>query len=246
MALRRRGSAGAPGGVRSSRVQYGFLGAIVATIAVANFFAFHVERAGTYQFVLVLVAPLVVFGGYGVARAWRDGVLKDLLTVRSGDFSRGFAAAGVLFGLAYGASRVLATQGTPRESWLARIYLQVGDPSMLRKNVLLVVVVLAVLALAEELVWRGLVTSLLEEKIGSRRAWVWAAVLYAIAYAPAAWQLRDPVAGSNPLVPLAALSTGLVWGAMSRHFERLLPAVFSHVLLSWTVLMMFRLWGPSV
>ncbi len=227
-------------------MQYGFLGAIVATIAVANSFAFQLERAGTYQFVLVLVAPLAVFGAYGLARAWRDGVLKDLLAVRSGDFSRGFAAAGVLFGLAYGASRVLAAQGTPRESWLARIYLQVGDPSMLRKNVWLVVLVIAVLAIAEELVWRSLVTSLLEEKIGTRRAWVWAAVLYAIAYAPAAWRLRDPVAGANPLIPLAALGAGLLWGGMARRYERLLPAVFSHVLFFWTVLMMFRLWGPSV
>ena len=227
-------------------MQYGFLGAIVATIAIANYFAFQLERAGQLTFVIVLAAPLVVFAGYGISRAIKDGVLKDLVTVRSGDFSRGFAAAGVLFGLAYGASRVFAAQGSPRESWLARIYLQMGDPTMLRKNVAFVVLAIVVLAITEEVVWRGLVTSLLEEKIGTRRAWVWSAVLYALAYAPAVWGLRDPAAGLNPLVPLGALGGGLVWGFMARRYERLLPSVFSHVLFYWTVLMMFRLWGPSV
>lgn len=227
-------------------MQYGFLAAIFATIAIANSFAFQLERAGQLTFVVVLAAPLVVFAGYAVARAYRDGVLKDLLTVRSGDFSRGFAAAGVLFGLAYGAGRIFAAQGSPRESWLARVYLQIGDPTTLRKNVGLVVLAMVVLAIAEELVWRGLVVSLLEEKIGTRRAWVWAAVLYALAYAPAAFRLADPVAGANPLVPLAALGAGLLWGGMARRYERLLPSVFSHVLFLWTVLMMFRLWGPSV
>jgi hypothetical protein len=54
------------------------------------------------------------------------------------------------------------------------------------------------------------------------------------------------VAGLNPVLPVAALVSGLVWGFMSRRFERLLPGMFSHVLLAWTALMMFRLWGPSL
>jgi membrane protease YdiL (CAAX protease family) len=110
----------------------------------------------------------------------------------------------------------------------------------------MVVAAIIVTAIGEELVWRGLVTSLLEERVGSRRAWVWAAVLYAVALLPTLWALRDPVAGLNPVLPVAALVSGLVWGGMSRRFERLLPGMFSHVLLAWTVLMMFRLWGPSL
>ena len=105
---------------------------------------------------------------------------------------------------------------------------------------------LVVIAVAEELVWRGLVMGLLEEMMGSRRAWVWQAVLYALAHAPTAWALRDPVAGANPVVIVAALGCGLVWGGMARRFERLLPVVISHVLFDWVVVMMFRLWGPSV
>jgi hypothetical protein len=58
--------------------------------------------------------------------------------------------------------------------------------------------------------------------------------------------MRDPDAGPNPLVPLAALGAGLVWGWMAQRYERLLPGIFSHVLFDWTVVMMFRLWGPSV
>ena len=108
------------------------------------------------------------------------------------------------------------------------------------------VLAIIVIAIAEEVLWRGLVVSLLEEMIGSRRAWVWAAVLYSVAHAPTIWALRDPVAGPNPVIVLAALGCGLVWGGMARSFERLLPGIFSHVLFDWTVIMMFRLWGPSV
>ena len=108
------------------------------------------------------------------------------------------------------------------------------------------VLAIVVLAVAEEIVWRGLVTSLLAELVGTQRAWVYAAVLYALAQVPTLWALADPVAGLNPVLPVAALASGLVWGFMARRFGRLLPGIFSHVLFDWTVLMMFRLWGPSI
>jgi len=76
-----------------------------------------------------------------------------------------------------------------------------------------VVAAIVVAATAEEIVWRGLVTRLVAEAVGSRTAWIWAAVLYALAQAPTIWLLRDPVAGANPLVVFAALALGLVWGS---------------------------------
>lgn len=235
-----------------------YLVAIVLATAAGAHFASQLVRAGQPSFLLWIGVPTVVIAIVGAVRAHRDGDLyrsgsfddggsgAGWLNVRSGDFTRGFAAAAILFGAAYGAMRVVAPQGSDRESWLARLYLQVGDPTALRKNVAFVVVAIIVLAVAEELVWRGFVTSLLEEKVGSRRAWVWAAVLYALAQAPTIWSLRDPVAGPNPVLPAAALVCGLVWGFMGRRFGRLLPGIFSHILFNWTVLMMFRLWGPSI
>jgi hypothetical protein len=224
-----------------------YLAAIVITVAIASFLAFNdVARAGTPSFVLIIGVPTIVLAGLGVARARSDGNLKSWFAVRSGDFSRGFAAAGVLFGGAYAFMKVVAPPASPRSSWLARLYLQIGDPAMLRKEVAWVVAAIIVVAIAEELLWRGLVIGLLEELIGSRRAWVWQAVLYAVAHVPTVWALRDPVAGANPVILLAAFGCGLVWGGMARRFERLLPGVISHVLFDWVVVMMFRLWGPSV
>ena len=223
-----------------------YLAGIVAVVAAASFFAFDVARAGTHLFFVAFAAPTVALAVVGVVRARNDGVLKDWLAVRSGDFTRGFAAAAVLFGLAFAFMKLVAPPTSERSSWLARLYLQIGDPSVLRKEVALVVAGIILIAVAEELVWRGLVMGLLEEMIGSRRAWVWQAVLYALAHLPTVWALRDPVAGPNPVVIIAALGCGLVWGGMARRFERLLPVVVSHVLFDWVVVMMFRLWGPSV
>ncbi len=235
-----------------------YLAGIVIAIGIGAHFAFQLVRAGQPGFIVWIASPNVAIAILGAVRAHRDGVLKGSrnsfdekggngwLSVRSGDFSRGFGAAALLFGMSWAATKVMAPTGSDRESWLARLYLQLGDPSTLRKNVWVVVIVLLVMAIAEELVWRGLVTSLLADVIGSRRAWVWAAVLYAIAHVPTMWALRDPVAGLNPVLPAAALACGLVWGYLARRFGRLFPSIFSHVLFDWTVLMMFRLWGPSV
>ena len=236
-----------------------YLVAIVVAIATGSHFAFQLARAGQPSFLLWIGVPTVLIAVAGALRAHSNGDLyrrstfderggsgAGWLNVRSGDFTRGFAGAAVLFGAAYGFTKLVAPVGSDRESWLARLYLQLGDPTTLRKNVAFIVVTIVVMAAAEELVWRGLVTSLLEERVGSRRAWVWAAVLYSLAHVPTLWALRDPVAGLNPILPAAALGAGLVWGYMARRFERLLPGIFSHVLFDWTVLMMFRLWGPSI
>ncbi len=223
-----------------------YLAGIVLTIAAAAHFAFDLSRAGTRSVFLIMAVPTVALAVVGVLRARWDGVLKSWLSVRAGDFTRGVVAAALLFGASYAFMKVVAPPDSVRASWLARLYLQLGDPAVLRKSASMVVLAIIVLAIAEEIVWRGLVISLLEEVIGSRRAWVWAAVLYAIAQVPTVWTLRDPVAGPNPVLMLAALAAGLVWGGMMRRFERLWPGIFSHVLFDWTVVMMFRLWGPSV
>jgi membrane protease YdiL (CAAX protease family) len=211
--------------------------------------AFAPARAGTPQVFIFMAIPTVGLALVGIARAYRDGVLKDWAGVKGGDFTRGFAAAALLFGASYVFSKVVTPPTAPQAIWLARLYDQAGDPAELRKSVGTVVCGLLLVGVAEEVLWRGLVISLLEEQIGSRRAWVWAAVLWAVSHVPTLWQLRtsgEHSAGLNPVVVIAALGCGLVWGFMARRFGRLLPGIFSHVLFDWTVLIMFRLWGPSV
>ena len=232
-----------------------YLAAIVLAIGGGSHFAFQLERFGGKGFLFWLLAPTVVIAILGAVRAKRDGDLyrsssfddgghgTGWLNVRRGDFSRGFASAGILFVLAYGATKQL---GPAHEAWLMRLYVQFGDTSDLRKNVGLVVGCIVVLAVSSEIVWRGLVPMLLAEQVGSRRAWVWAAVLYAVSLLPTAWSLRVGDSGLNPILPVSALVGGLLWGYMARRFERLWPGIFAHALLAWTVLMMFRLWGQSI
>jgi hypothetical protein len=129
---------------------------------------------------------------------------------------------------------------------MARLYLQFGDPTSLRAHAVPVAIAVVLAAASEEIVWRGLVTRQIAESVGSRTAWVWAAALYALAQIPTLWQLRDPVAGMNPVLCLAALAVGLVWGLMARVFGRLTPGILSHAAFDWCVIMMFRLWGPGV
>ena len=221
-------------------------------------FGFAESRAGKPAFVLLLFVPSLVFAAIGVVRAHREGGVlyqkasfdsdgrQGWFAVQSGDFSRGFAGAALLFGLAWAFTRVVTPNDSKRLLWLGRLYEQIGDANALRQKLAWVIAAIVVMAAVEELVWRGLVTSLLASIVGSSRAWIWSAVLYSLAHVPTIWALSDKVAGPNPILPLAALVCGLAWGYMARRFGRLMPSFFSHVLFDWTVVMMFRLWGPGV
>lgn len=219
---------------------------IAALTAIAVDAAFSVERAGTVWFWVLAVAPSLIVGLFAMLRAHRDGELVDWLKPVWGDPTRGIVSAIALVGAALAFIHVVAPVGNPRESWIALLYRQVGDPVSLRAHGALVAVAIVLAAAFEEVVWRGLVTRQIAESVGSRTAWIWAAVLYAFAQTPTLWRLRDPVAGMNPILLLAALALGLVWGFMARYFGRLAPSILSHAAFDWCVIMMFRLWGPGV
>jgi hypothetical protein len=86
---------------------------------------------------------------------------------------------------------------------------------------------------AEELVWRGFVLEELTERFGTRRGWLVAALLYALAALPTVYLQRDPVAGPNPLLVMAAFGCGIVWTFMAGRFGRLLPGVFAHLVFTY-------------
>jgi membrane protease YdiL (CAAX protease family) len=222
------------------------IGVVVVVVAVAQFLAFQASRAGTTSFWLLAVGPTIALAVVGVLRMRRDGVLFEWMRPRWGDATVGVAAAAALMALTWAFVRFVAPRGSVREGWLAHVYLQVGDPDVLRAHVPLVAVVIIAAACAEEIVWRGLVTQLVAERIGSRRAWLASTFLYAIAMVPTAWALSDARAGLNPLLPLAALGAGAVWGLLARFYGRLVPAMISHALFDWCVVMLFRMWGTSI
>jgi membrane protease YdiL (CAAX protease family) len=219
--------------------------AVVAVIGATAYAAFRTERAGEPSFWLLAGGPVIALTPVALWRARRDGVLGEWLRPRGGDFTLGFFTAAVLFGAAHLFTKVVTRDGSPRAIWLARLYLQLGDPNTLRAHPTLLMLGLVAVAAAEEIVWRGLVTSLLAEAIGSRFAWIGGAILYGAAYLPTAAALAVP-SGPNPLLPIAALGAGLAWAALARKMGRLWPGIVSHALFDWCVVVMFRLWGDSL
>jgi len=112
----------------------------------------------------------------------------------------------------------------------------------LQQRVVGISVAIVVVAILEEIAWRGLVYALVEERFGTRRAWPITAALYAAAHLPTLVLLADPYAGPNPLIVLAALGCGLVWGLIVARTGRLPVAIFSHALFTWCVAVQFPLW----
>jgi hypothetical protein len=216
--------------------------ASVVVTAVTSYFAFAPAASGSLRLWALAGGPtlaLAVCAAIWASR--REGLLRDWLEPRWGDFTQGLLGAVLLYAAAWAFTHVVCAPGSPRAIWVVSLYGQIGDPRQLQARAPAVAAAVAVLAIAEELLWRGAVTQILAEHVGSRVAWVWAAGLYALAIAPTAWSLG--AGGTNPVMIVAALGGGLMWGAMVRFAGRLGPAIVAHALFDWAAIMMFPLWG---
>lgn len=201
--------------------------ASLVLLAVALGFAFSSLCQGKLSFWLVLGGAYLVTTALALHKMWDDGTLLDVFKLRSGDISIGLVVAGVLFAATWAANLTLASKDTVRYAWLLRVYAQLAAPSVYSRHTLLMTAIVVV-AILEEISWRGFIQRLLEERFGTRRGWVVAAGLYALVHVSTAYGLGDPAAGPNPLLVLAALGAGLAWGFMMRMTGRLPPVLVSH------------------
>jgi membrane protease YdiL (CAAX protease family) len=229
-------------GSRSASVAVARAAALGVTLTAAGVLAFALAPAQAGQ-------PIVfaALGGfYGVLAALalvqhhRAGDLRHVLVPVRGDITLAAVTAGALYGAARIVASLIAPHGSPRELWVARLYLQVGA---LPETKLLGLAVFFVAAL-EELTWRGLVMNNLERVTSRRRAAVLTTLLYAAAHLPSLSVLRMRGVGYNPLLVVAALGCGAVWSVLALRTGRLTPVVLAHALFSWSVIE-FPLWQPG-
>lgn len=211
----------------------------VATITCAMAFAFRLDFAGSPWFWVILGVPYLALALLALRKLWDEGALLDVLAPRWGDFSLGFAAAGVLLLASWGARAVLAPAGSTRLAWLFRIYAQIGNTDQVQRSVVLTCALLLIVV-CEELVWRSLVLDELTQRFGSRRGWPLAALCYGVTALPTLFTLRDPLAGLNPLLATAALGCGLVWSFLASIKGRLLPVIIAHGVFTYFSLVQFR------
>jgi membrane protease YdiL (CAAX protease family) len=223
-------------------VALAYVAACVAITAVGTYLAFQPERAGTPAMWALAGVPTVALAAVGAYWAKREELLREWIEPRWGDFTRGLVGAVALYGAAWVFAHVVAPVGSPREIWLVTLYGQIGNPKVLQAHGLAVAGAIVIVTTCEEIVWRGMVTQLLADQLGSRTAWLWAAGLYAVAFVPSLWALGSG-SGLNPVLVLAAATAGLLWGGMARTFGRLGPSIIAHALFDWAVVMMFPLWG---
>src|SRR5580704_1822123 len=159
-----------------------FVTVVVVASAASSFVAFSRDRSATVAFWILAGGPTVLLAAVAAVWAKSEEYLWEWLAPKWGDFSRGLLGAAGLFGLAWAFARAVTPVGSPREIWLVSLYSQIGDPRVLQLHAPAVGAAIAVVALAEELLWRGTVTQLIAERMGSRSAWVWSAALYALVY----------------------------------------------------------------
>ncbi|AUX47228.1 hypothetical protein SOCE26_087400 [Sorangium cellulosum] len=227
---------------RASRREAALIAAAaVAGTALVAAFAFDPARGGSSAMLAAPGALYTVLAVFALAWLRRRGELRAALRPRSGDLARGAFVAAALYGLAMAVQLTLAPRGSPREAWILRLYLQLGDPSADAR--VFVGAAVFVIAALEEVVWRGLVMRALEGPLGPTAAWLLSSALFAAAHLPTLFLLGDPFAGPNPLLVAAGLGCSLVWGRVVHRTGRLPPAIFAHAFFSWAIVS-FPIWRP--
>ena len=219
---------------------------VLAIVGAAVAWAFSPSMAARPAMLAILAgayAPLVALSLY---RMWRDGTLLDLFRFRSGDLTLGVGIAAFLGACCWLGRTLVAPRGSPADMLVMRVYVQLGEVPADRSTYALVALALVFVAIADEIVWRGLVQQVLEERWGVRAGWLGTAGLYALAHAPTIWLLGVPGSPRNPLVVTAALFCGVVWGFAVGRMQRLPPAILSHAALTFLLAMQFRLWAPGL
>ncbi len=208
-------------------------GAVTLGSGAGVFQAFRPENSGQPAMLLSLG---LVYGLLTALTAWwlhRRGELKEKLAPRRGDITLGAIVALGMYLAATGVHLFLTARGSPKEAWLIRVYLQIGDPQV-TANIVIGPIILAIAA-AEEAVWRGLVLGALRDRLSARAALIATTALYTAAHAPTLYLVRDPYVGLNPLVVMAALGCGLVWGWLATRLERVSLSMVAHALFTWSV-----------
>ena len=217
--------------------------ALVLVVSSASI-AFAVSAPQTTP--LSLWGPLALgygaLAGVALARLRVRGVLAKRLAPRWGDPSLGALSGLFLLAATWVGRSQLMPAGSSERVWLMQLYWLLGDPATLQRSVLYTLLVLFV-PLCEELVWRGLVLEELRDRLGPRRAWPVAALLYALVAVPTAFTLAIPGVGLNPLLVLGALGCGLVWTFIANQSGRLPAAMLSHAAFTYFSATQFRLPG---
>ena len=212
---------------------------VCAVVAATSAIAFRPAWFGSLWFWVSLLGCYGTLASIAIYRMWDEGLLRQIFTLRRGDFSLGVISGLVLIAGAWLGEMMITPVGSLEHSWRIYVQLLVGDPLELRRSIPLTLALLVIAAL-EEIVWRAMVLDSLMQRFGARRAWPLGALLYAISLLPTAYTLAGP-AGPNPLLPLAALGCGLVWSFMARLVGRLPPMIISHMVFSYFIASQFRL-----
>jgi membrane protease YdiL (CAAX protease family) len=213
---------------RDGLIRAALVALVTAAVACAIAYALRPEVAGTWTMWLGLCAPYGVLGALAIVRLHGAGLLRERLRLRGGDPTLGILLGVLLLAAAYPLCNVLAPAGSPRRAWLFQVFVVSGSAQETKFTLLLVLLVLL-----EELVWRGLVQHELGELVGPRAAPVTAAALYAFAHVPSLFSLADPAAGMNPLLVVAAFALGLPCGYLVLGRGTLAAAAFCHGVFSY-------------
>jgi len=216
----------------------GLLGSLTVALGVA----FDPRFADTTLFWVLLGIPLILAGAFALNQLRRAGALGPLLRFRGGDLTLGAGVAILLLLATWFGRTQFAALRSPSQLWLFRLYLQLGDPNRLQSSLLLTVL-LAAIVVAQEVIFRGYVQEVFEERWGARWGWITAALAYAFVASPTLWTLRAEGVGLNPLLFLAALLGGLALGFVRRVSGRLPPVLVAQGVFTYFSVLQFRLPG---
>lgn len=189
----------------------------LALVAAVWILLFGIRR-GPFFLLLVLASLLML-----VAAAFRTPRHQDLLMVHQGLIVLGAGSAAVLFLAMLVLWPVVSRVGVLHDGYLeARSSFATADGSV-------VFLLLALVAPAEELFWRGFVQGRLSEDLDLRRAYQITLAGYALVH----------LLTLNLALFAAALVGGAAWGWFRLRTGSVIPGIISHLSFSWLMYFLY-------
>jgi membrane protease YdiL (CAAX protease family) len=207
----------------------GWIALVTLAAALLNGISLRPNPGNPWLTWLPLLVGYALLTVLAVARIRQQGRLRECFSLKGGDLSVGIILGLGLLAAAWLIKSRMVPGGSVREGWLLQIFSVTGPISGSTAQTLALLALVAM----EEIVWRGSVSHELVEKLGARRALPTAATLYAMSLLPTAWTLRDPQAGLNPSLILAALGCGICWTFLALRSKRLFAVWASHAVFSY-------------
>jgi membrane protease YdiL (CAAX protease family) len=189
---------------------------LVFLLILAFLFWFELFYLNLFNFWIGFIIAAVILSGFSLYFNNIDGeaINYRLFYFEPKYLIIGILSAAILYTIFYAGNFILGNFIPQSNENISKVY----DTKTLLNPILISLILIFIIAPAEEIFWRGFVQDILEEKFGDFKGWLLTSLLYGIIH----------ITSLNFVLVIAALVCGFFWGWLFMKYKSLWISIISH------------------